>query len=116
MGREGPGHSPEVAKVGRGEGQMTLPPLPHTSLFLLPLFFHSSSLYSSDSFAIHSDDGKVFAHGGARQLTAPFGPGDTIGVGIDVPTMAIFYTRNGQFLGTYLVLLQALSSSGPGER
>lgn len=65
-------------------------------------FPFSSNLpgWTSDSYAYHSDDGSAFFHLEAT----PWGPialvGDTIGAGIHWEQKCVFYTHNGQCLGS----------------
>lgn len=57
--------------------------------------------WDHQSFGYHSDDGGIFHGAGSMiRLYGPtFGAGDIIGCGIDYMHRAIFYTRNGEFLG-----------------
>lgn len=71
---------------------------------LIPNAFSLYLIPPSETFGLHSDDGKVFTGGTSRDLTRPFGEGDTIGVGLDIPTRCVFYTRNGEFLGILFFL------------
>jgi hypothetical protein len=52
------------------------------------------------SFGYHGDNGG-FYHGSGRmqKRSFPFGPGDTVGCGIDYARRGIFFTRNNIFLG-----------------
>lgn len=53
------------------------------------------------SFGYHSDNGGLYhGSGHARQRTESFGPGDTVGMGVDYVTKTIFVTKNGRFLGS----------------
>jgi len=57
--------------------------------------------WDRQSFGYHGDDGGIFhSSGGMLKPYGPkFGPGDTIGCGIDYISKTIFYTLNGEFLG-----------------
>jgi len=52
------------------------------------------------SFGYHSDNGGLYhGSGSRRQRTESFGPGDTVGMGVDYVAKTIFVTKNGRFLG-----------------
>mmetsp|Transcript_8919 Transcript_8919/g.21799 ORF Transcript_8919/g.21799 Transcript_8919/m.21799 type:complete len:635 (+) Transcript_8919:132-2036(+) len=53
------------------------------------------------SFGYHGDDGGIFHSSGGmlKQFGPKYGPGDTVGCGIDYVSKGIFYTLNGAFLG-----------------
>lgn len=57
--------------------------------------------WDKQSYGYHSDDGGIFHSSG--EMLKPFGPkygpGDTVGCGIDYVSKGIFYTLNGEFLG-----------------
>ena len=64
--------------------------------------------WTDNSYGYHGDDGGLYHASGepihvlddqGRALFPTFGAGDVIGCGIDYHQGAIFYTRNGQFLG-----------------
>ena len=53
------------------------------------------------SYGYHSDDGGIF-HGQGdmlRRYGPSFGPGDTVGCGLEYSTRRIFFVKNGVFLG-----------------
>ena len=53
------------------------------------------------SFGYHSDNGGLYhGSGHARQRTESWGPGDTVGMGVDYVSKTIFVTKNGRFLGS----------------
>jgi len=56
--------------------------------------------WEANSWAYHGDDGQIYA---ARDTGKPyrekFGPGDTVGCGINFRTGIAFFTRNGAYLG-----------------
>eukprot|EP00544_Gedaniella_sp_CCMP2646_P010934 CAMPEP_0202480708 /NCGR_PEP_ID=MMETSP1361-20130828/583_1 /ASSEMBLY_ACC=CAM_ASM_000849 /TAXON_ID=210615 /ORGANISM="Staurosira complex sp., Strain CCMP2646" /LENGTH=490 /DNA_ID=CAMNT_0049108161 /DNA_START=82 /DNA_END=1554 /DNA_ORIENTATION=+ len=53
------------------------------------------------SFGYHGDDGGIFHASGdmTRRFGPSFGPGDTVGCGVDYVTGGVFFTLNGNFLG-----------------
>lgn len=53
------------------------------------------------SYGYHGDDGGIFHSSGTmlKQFGPKYGPGDTVGCGIDYIANGIFYTLNGAFLG-----------------
>lgn len=57
--------------------------------------------WDSQSFGYHGDDGGIFhSSGGMVERFGPcFGPGDTVGCGVDYVVKGVFFTLNGKFLG-----------------
>eukprot|EP00537_Pseudo-nitzschia_pungens_P013283 CAMPEP_0172392726 /NCGR_PEP_ID=MMETSP1061-20121228/8762_1 /TAXON_ID=37318 /ORGANISM="Pseudo-nitzschia pungens, Strain cf. pungens" /LENGTH=666 /DNA_ID=CAMNT_0013123609 /DNA_START=130 /DNA_END=2127 /DNA_ORIENTATION=+ len=57
--------------------------------------------WDRQSYGYHGDDGGIFhASGGMLKEFGPkYGPGDTVGCGVDYVSKGIFYTLNGRFLG-----------------
>ncbi|CAJ1966282.1 unnamed protein product [Cylindrotheca closterium] len=52
------------------------------------------------SFGYHSDNGGLYHNAGSRKKhTHQYGPGDTIGCGVDYNTGGIFFTKNSKLLG-----------------
>ena len=57
--------------------------------------------WDDQSFGFHSDDGGTY-HGRGdmlRRYGPTYGPGDTVGCGLDYITRRIFFVKNGVFLG-----------------
>ena len=57
--------------------------------------------WDSESFGYHGDDGGVY-HGRGdmlRRYGPSYGPGDTVGCGLDYASRRIFFVKNGDFLG-----------------
>lgn len=57
--------------------------------------------WCAHSYGYHGDDGGIF-HGQGEMLDQfgpPFGPGDTVGCGLEYSTRRIFFVKNGKFLG-----------------
>ncbi|CAJ1970482.1 unnamed protein product [Cylindrotheca closterium] len=53
------------------------------------------------SFGYHGDNGGLYhGSGHSQQRTEAFGPGDTVGIGVDYVSKTIFVTKNGRYLGT----------------
>ncbi|KAL7431041.1 hypothetical protein ACHAXM_002493 [Skeletonema potamos] len=57
--------------------------------------------WDEHSFGYHGDDGGIFhGHGDMLRRYGPsFGPGDTVGCGLEYSTRKIFFVKNGVFLG-----------------
>ena len=57
--------------------------------------------WDRESYGYHGDDGGIFHSAGEmlKRFGPKFGPGDTVGCGIDYISKGIFYTLNGEFLG-----------------
>eukprot|EP01083_Nonionella_stella_P279381 950423_1 len=57
--------------------------------------------WDDTSFGYHGDDGGIY-HGQGdmlRRYGPPFGPGDTVGCGLEYSSRRIFFCKNGVFLG-----------------
>jgi hypothetical protein len=58
--------------------------------------------WSEGSFAYHGDDGSLFLE---NQEGMPYGPTygmfDVIGCGVDYGKGEVFFTKNGEYIGTY---------------
>ena len=57
--------------------------------------------WDGQSYGYHGDDGGIFHDSGRmeRPFGPEYGPGDTIGCGLDYVRGGIFFTLNGDFLG-----------------
>ncbi|KAH9331522.1 hypothetical protein KI387_003630, partial [Taxus chinensis] len=57
--------------------------------------------WNRNTFGYHGDDGLIFHNSG---LGRPFGPtyttGDTVGAGVNNASQDVFFTRNGEFIGS----------------
>lgn len=57
--------------------------------------------WEPNTFGYHGDDGRVFHNSG---FGTPFGPtyttGDTVGAGINNASQDVFFTKNGEFIGS----------------
>ncbi|KAL7478430.1 hypothetical protein ACHAW6_004197 [Cyclotella cf. meneghiniana] len=57
--------------------------------------------WDDHSYGYHGDDGGIF-HGQGEMIKRygpPFGPGDTVGCGVEYSSRRIFFAKNGKFLG-----------------
>mmetsp|Transcript_20295 Transcript_20295/g.33093 ORF Transcript_20295/g.33093 Transcript_20295/m.33093 type:complete len:408 (-) Transcript_20295:163-1386(-) len=57
--------------------------------------------WDNESYGYHGDDGGIF-HGRGdmiRHYGPSFGPGDTVGCGLDYALQKVFFVKNGEFLG-----------------
>jgi len=60
--------------------------------------------WTRDSYGYHGDDGNKFHGGGLGRAYGPgFGAGDVVGCGLNYHNNKVFFTKNGQFLGTAFV-------------
>eukprot|EP00980_Cylindrotheca_fusiformis_P023975 scaffold11272_cov81-Cylindrotheca_fusiformis.AAC.4 len=58
--------------------------------------------WNKTSFGYHSDDGGIYhGSGRARKRAGGYGPGDTVGMGVDYVTGKIFVTRNGKLVSFF---------------
>eukprot|EP00581_Thalassiosira_minuscula_P000844 CAMPEP_0183742990 /NCGR_PEP_ID=MMETSP0737-20130205/64985_1 /TAXON_ID=385413 /ORGANISM="Thalassiosira miniscula, Strain CCMP1093" /LENGTH=1110 /DNA_ID=CAMNT_0025978593 /DNA_START=216 /DNA_END=3548 /DNA_ORIENTATION=- len=57
--------------------------------------------WDAESYGYHGDDGGIFhGHGNMlREYGPAFGPGDTVGCGLDYARGRVFFVKNGVFLG-----------------
>lgn len=57
--------------------------------------------WDEHSYGYHSDDGGIFHASGTKERSfgPPYGPGDTVGCGVNYMNGGIFFTLNGEFLG-----------------
>jgi len=57
--------------------------------------------WDRQSFGYHGDDGGIFHSSGGmlKEYGPKYGPGDTVGCGVDYVSKGIFFTLNGEFLG-----------------
>lgn len=62
--------------------------------------------WTEDSLGYHSDDGRLFFGSGTD--SEPFGPsygdGDVVGCGVHIPSMSVFFTKNGNLIGTAYII------------
>ncbi|KAL3776010.1 hypothetical protein HJC23_010174 [Cyclotella cryptica] len=64
--------------------------------------------WDDHSYGYHGDDGGIF-HGQGEMIKRygpPFGPGDTVGCGVEYSSKRIFFVKNGEFLGFAFDVLQ----------
>ena len=54
--------------------------------------------WNTESWGYHSDDGAIFHEKKIRGFGPLFGPGDTVGCGIEYSTHTVFFTKNGKLL------------------
>lgn len=63
--------------------------------------------WEQESWAYHGDDGKSFfgeSQGQGRPYGPTFGAQDTVGCGVNFSTGQAFFTKNGVFLGTSVIV------------
>lgn len=64
------------------------------------------------TYGYHADDGKVFNNEMIREWET-FGPGDTVGCGVDFRNNTLFFTKNGKLQGMiYSAEVRTKSSQG----
>ena len=58
--------------------------------------------WTEDSIGYHSDDGRLFFASGTdgTNFGPNYGNGDVVGCGVHIPTMSVFFTKNGNLIGT----------------
>ena len=62
--------------------------------------------WENDSYGYHGDDGNFFCASGLGKSYGPlFTTGDVVGCGLNMTNGELFYTKNGQFLGTRTITL-----------
>ncbi|KAI1500799.1 SPRY domain-containing protein [Biscogniauxia marginata] len=77
--------------------------------------------WEPDSYGYHGDDGDVYSGGNVgKRYKDTFGPGDTIGCGINFRTGSVFFTKNANGLGIAFrdvkgKLYPAVGVKKPGE-
>ncbi|KAI0595874.1 SPRY domain-containing protein [Biscogniauxia sp. FL1348] len=77
--------------------------------------------WEPDSYGYHGDDGDVYSGGNVgKRYKDTFGPGDTIGCGINFRTGSVFFTKNANGLGIAFQnvkgkLYPAVGVKKPGE-
>jgi len=57
--------------------------------------------YDTNSLAYHSDDGLAYPKNASKlEFRVPYGHGDTVGCGFTAENNTVYFTKNGQKLGT----------------
>jgi ankyrin repeat protein len=80
--------------------------------------------WTATGYGLHGDIGCIFHSSSTGAAFSPrFQKGDVIGCGLDMARKEVFYTRNGQYLGTShqgvdtsLAWFPAISMQSPGEK
>lgn len=97
------------ALPGDGEGIVQPPPQACVAVGLSTTCFRVSGFqpgWTEDSIGFHSDDGRLFF--GTGTDSEPFGPsygdGDVVGCGVHIPSMSVFFTKNGKLIGTAYII------------
>lgn len=62
--------------------------------------------WTEDSLGFHSDDGSLFFGTGtdSEPFESSYGDGDVVGCGVHIPSMSVFFTKNGNFIGTAYII------------
>ena len=100
---------PNNALPGGGEGMVQPPPQACVAVGYGTSKFKLSGYepgWTEDSLGYHSDDGRRFFGSGTD--SEPFGPsygdGDVVGCGVHIPSMSVFFTKNGELIGTAYII------------
>jgi hypothetical protein len=104
----GPGSEPLRAAVGLSLGHFFLV----GQLPGVPVLDFIAKDDDTQSLGYHSDGGFYHKGGSFPDFGPPFGPGDTVGCGVHLCTLSMFFTLNGTIIGMPCVISDALRERG----